>query len=110
MATIKLFNEKSKFAAYRSLKASYPGAILFFRQGDFYEAYHAAAAECAEKFALEIRPRVINEHVIRFVEVASGEMESVIQEAMQTGLRVVVFDNTTMPDGHKKNFTRVISP
>jgi DNA mismatch repair ATPase MutS len=85
-------------AQYRALKAAHPGALLFFRMGDFYELFFedAVAAAPALEIALTKRGRHGGED-IPMCGVPAHNAEPYLHRLIRHGFRVAVCEQLEDP-------------
>ena len=100
---------------YLDLKARYPGAILFFRMGDFYETFDEDAKVVAEEvdIALTSRPWGKGER-IPLAGVPYHALESYLAKLIAKGYRVAICEQTADPKSVKgivpRDVVQVVSP
>lgn len=101
---------------YRSFKEQYPGAILFFHIGDFYETFGADAELVARELdiALTSRSRDRSGNRIPLAGVPHDAAEGYIGRLVAKGYRVVVCDQVEDPSAAKgivrRAVARVVTP
>ena len=90
-------------AQYLGLKAGYPGALLFYRMGDFYELFFddAVAASAALDIALTKRGQHLGQDIPMCGVPASGA-EPYLEKLIRKGFKVAVCEQTEDPAEAKK--------
>jgi DNA mismatch repair protein MutS len=90
---------------YRSFKEQYPGAILFFHIGDFYETFGADAELVSRELdiALTSRSRDRSGNRIPLAGVPHDAGEGYIGRLVGKGYRVAVCDQVEEPSQAKGN-------
>src|SRR5919106_1504302 len=85
-------------AQYERLKAAHPGALLFFRMGDFYELFFedAVAAAPALDIALTKRGRHRGEE-IPMCGVPAHNAEPYLQRLIRRGFKVAICEQLEDP-------------
>jgi DNA mismatch repair protein MutS len=101
---------------YRSFKEQYPGAILFFHIGDFYETFGADAELISRELdiALTSRSRDRSGNRIPLAGVPHDAGEGYIGRLVAKGYRVAVCDQVEDPSAARgivrRAVTRVVTP
>ena len=99
---------------YMQVKALYPGMILLFRMGDFYEMFFEDAQVAAKILGLTLTSRSKGEKAIPMAGVPHHSVHSYIKRLIQAGHKVAVCDQTQDPREAKglveRDVTRVITP
>ncbi|HXW98241.1 MAG TPA: DNA mismatch repair protein MutS [Methanomicrobiales archaeon] len=101
---------------YRSFKEQYPGAILFFHIGDFYETFGADAELVARELGITLtsRSRDRSGNRIPLAGVPHDAGEGYIGRLVAKGYRVAVCDQVEDPAGArgivKRAVVRVMTP
>lgn len=98
---------------YLDLKAQYPGAVLFFRLGDFYETFDADAETAARELDLVLTSRPISRNQrIPMAGVPYHAIERYVTELVAKGFTVAVAEQIgDVVNGlMDRKVTRVIKP
>jgi DNA mismatch repair protein MutS len=99
---------------YDEVKARHPGAILFFRMGDFYEMFHDDAVVASRILGLTLTSRSKGEDAIPMAGVPYHAAEKYMEKLIAAGHRVAVCDQTADPASVKgivpREVTRVVTP
>ena len=100
---------------YHGIKQQHPGALLFFRLGDFYEMFYDDAVVASK--ALEITLTARNKEKgapIPMCGVPYHSAEGYISRLLQKGFRVAICEQTEDPKAAtklvKREVTRVVTP
>ena len=94
---------------YLEIKAEYPGALLFYRMGDFYELFFEDAAAAAE--ALDIALTKRGKHLgedIAMCGVPVHSAEGYLLTLIRKGFRVAVCEQTEDPAEAKKRGSKSV--
>ncbi len=108
--------EKSPmFVQYHDLRARVPGAVLFFRMGDFYEVFFDDAVLCARVLELTLTSRNKNDEVpIPMAGVPYHAANGYIQRLVDAGHRVAIAEQVEDPSAAKglvrREIVRVVTP
>ncbi len=98
---------------YLSVKAEYPGAIVLFRMGDFFETFFEDAEECARLLDITLTARS-KERDIPMAGVPHHAIEGYLARLIDFGRTVVLVDQVEDPKQAKglvrREVTRVLSP
>ena len=99
---------------YTEVKARYPGMILLFRMGDFYEMFFDDAQVAARVLGLTLTSRNKGENAIPMAGVPHHSVHSYVKRLIQAGHKVAVCDQIEDPRLAKglveRDVTRVITP
>ena len=96
-------------AQYLSIKADHPGALLFFRMGDFYELFFEDAVEAARILDITLTAR--GEHdgkPIPMAGVPYHAAEGYLARLIKAGCRVAVCEQIESPAEAKKRGSKAI--
>ena len=96
-------------AQYQEIKAEYPGALLFYRMGDFYELFFDDAAAAAE--ALDIALTKRGKHLgqdIAMCGVPFHAAEGYLLTLIRKGFRVAVCEQLENPAEAKKRGSKSV--
>jgi DNA mismatch repair protein MutS len=96
-------------AQYLEIKAEYPGALLFYRMGDFYELFFDDAVSAAE--ALDIALTKRGKHLgedIPMCGVPVHSAENYLLTLIRKGFRVAVCEQMESPDEAKKRGSKSV--
>src|SRR5680860_555200 len=96
-------------AQYQEIKAEYPGALLFYRMGDFYELFFDDAAAAAE--ALDIALTRRGKHLgqdIAMCGVPFHAAEGYLLTLIRKGFRVAVCEQLENPAEAKKRGSKSV--
>lgn len=96
-------------AQYLEIKAEYPGALLFYRMGDFYELFFDDAAAAAE--ALDIALTKRGKHLgddIAMCGVPFHAAEGYLLTLIRKGFRVAVCEQLEVPAEAKKRGSKSV--
>jgi DNA mismatch repair protein MutS len=107
-------SETPMMKQYKEVKARYPGMILLFRMGDFYEMFHEDARVAARVLGLTLTSRSKGEKAIPMAGVPYHSVHSYVKRLIQAGHKVAVCDQIEDPREAKglvdRDVTRVITP
>ncbi|MBE2266920.1 MAG: DNA mismatch repair protein MutS [Anaerolinea sp.] len=99
---------------YLDIKRGYPGAILFFRLGDFYETFDDDAEVAARELDLVLTSRpVARDQRIPMAGVPYHAVDTYIARLIEKGYHVAVCEQVTEPNGRglvEREVTRVVTP
>src|SRR6187399_3258316 len=100
---------------YHSIKQQVPGALLFFRLGDFYELFFEDAVTAARELEITLTSRNKEKGAsIPMCGVPFHAAEGYISRLIQRGFRVAVCDQVEDPKVAKKlvkrEVTRIVTP
>jgi DNA mismatch repair protein MutS len=96
-------------AQYLEIKADYPGALLFYRMGDFYELFFDDAVSAAE--ALDIALTKRGKHLgedIPMCGVPVHSAENYLLTLIRKGFRVAVCEQMESPEEAKKRGSKSV--
>ena len=96
-------------AQYLEIKAEYPGALLFYRMGDFYELFFDDAVSAAE--ALDIALTKRGKHLgedIPMCGVPVHAAENYLLTLIRKGFRVAVCEQMESPEEAKKRGSKSV--
>lgn len=99
---------------YLDIKRQYPGAILFFRLGDFYETFDEDAETAARELDLVLTSRpVARDQRVPMAGVPYHAIDAYIARLIERGYHVAVCEQITEPNGKglvEREVTRVVTP
>ncbi|MCU0512441.1 MAG: DNA mismatch repair protein MutS [Anaerolineae bacterium] len=100
---------------YLEIKSQYPGCLLFFRMGDFYETFDEDALTCARELDLTLTSRSFSQKAppVPMAGVPYHALESYVARLIERGFHVAVCDQMSEPTGRgivEREVTRVITP
>ncbi len=99
---------------YFDAKAACPGAVLFFRMGDFYELFHDDAKLVAKVLNLALTSRDKGENPVPMAGFPHHQLESYMGKMIAGGYRVAVCEQMEDPRAAKgivkREVTRIVSP
>src|SRR5579871_413590 len=100
---------------YHAVKQQVPGALLFFRLGDFYELFLDDAVLAARELEITLTARNKEKGApIPMCGVPYHSAEGYISRLLQKGFRVAICDQMEVPSAAtklvKREVTRVITP
>lgn len=100
---------------YHSIKSRYPGALLFFRLGDFYEMFFNDAIVASKELQITLTSRNREkDQAIPMCGVPCHAVEGYVARLVRKGFRVAICDQMEDPRQAKKlvkrEVTRVVSP
>src|SRR6266851_96477 len=101
---------------YHRMKAEHPGALLFFRMGDFYELFYedAVVASRALEIALTSRSKDTQGEPIPMCGVPHHAVSTYVARLVKQGFRVAVCeqmeDPRTAKGVVKREVVRVVTP
>lgn len=100
---------------YHGIKQQVPGALLFFRLGDFYELFFEDAVTAARELEITLTSRnKEKDQAIPMCGVPYHSAENYIARLIQKGYRVAVCDQTEEASAAKKlvrrEVTRIVTP
>ncbi len=95
---------------YNDIKKQYPNALLLFRCGDFYEAYHEDADKASKilNITLTRRDGIDGMHMCGFPYHA---LDSYLPKLVRAGLQVAICDRLDEPKpATKRSVTELVTP
>jgi DNA mismatch repair protein MutS len=99
---------------YFDAKAACPGAVLFFRMGDFYELFHDDAKLVARILNLALTSRDKGENPVPMAGFPHHQLDGYLAKMIAAGHRVAVCEQTEDPRFAKgivkREVTRIVSP
>ncbi len=100
---------------YQQVKAENPGALLFFRMGDFYELFYNDAEVASGILGLTLTSRdKKSDNPIAMAGFPHHQLDNYLQKLIQSGLRVAICDQVEDPKKAKglvrREVTRVVTP
>lgn len=98
---------------YQAIKAEHPGAILFFRLGDFYEMFGKDAIEAAKILDITLTARNKKADPIPMCGVPHHAAETYIARLTKAGKKVALCEQVSdpsLPGIVKRKVVRIITP
>lgn len=98
---------------YQRLKAECPGALLFFRLGDFYELFGQDATEAARLLDITLTARNKKTNPVPMCGVPHHAAENYIAKLTRAGRKVAICEQVsdpTLPGIVKRKIVRVVTP
>ncbi|MCP9493739.1 MAG: DNA mismatch repair protein MutS [Pyrinomonadaceae bacterium MAG19_C2-C3] len=100
---------------YHELKSAHPGALLFFRLGDFYELFYDDAIIGARELDITLTARhKETAHPVPMCGVPHHAASTYIARLVRKGYRVAICEQTESPEAGKKlvrrEVVRIITP
>lgn len=99
---------------YFDAKAACPGAVLFFRMGDFYELFHDDAKLVARVLNLALTSRDKGENPVPMAGFPHHQLDGYLAKMIAAGHRVAVCEQMEDPRQAKgivkREVTRIVSP
>ncbi len=98
---------------YLEVKAQHPGALLFFRLGDFYELFFEDAVKAAELLQITLTSRAKGLDRVPMAGVPYHAAKRYIARLIEAGQKVAVCEQLEPPGGKgivKREVVRVITP
>ena len=99
---------------YLDAKAACPGAVLFFRMGDFYELFHDDAKLVARVLNLALTSRDKGENPVPMAGFPHHQLDGYLGKMLTAGHRVAVCEQMEDPRQAKgivkREVTRIVSP
>jgi DNA mismatch repair protein MutS len=99
---------------YEDAKAACPGAVLFFRMGDFYELFHDDAKLVARVLNLALTSRDKGENPVPMAGFPHHQLDGYLGKMLAAGHRVAVCEQMDDPRQAKgivkREVTRIVSP
>jgi DNA mismatch repair protein MutS len=96
---------------YQEAKSRYPGMMLLFRMGDFYETFNEDAEQISKVIGLTLTTR---DGSVPMAGVPAKSIELYLRKLLQAGLRVAICDqveDAALAKGLvKREVTRVVTP
>jgi len=100
---------------YRDVKGRYPGALVFFRLGDFYEMFYEDAVAASKALGLALTSRDKGkEDPVPMCGVPHHSVKTYLQRLLEQGFKVAVCEQLEDPSKAKgivaRDVVRVITP
>jgi DNA mismatch repair protein MutS len=99
---------------YLSAKSQYPGALVLFRMGDFYETFFEDAERLARTLGLALTSREKGPDAIPMAGFPHHSIDTHLRKLVQAGFRVAICDQVQDPREAKglvqREVTRVVTP
>ena len=98
---------------YLEVKAQVPGALLFFRLGDFYELFFDDAVKASELLSITLTSRAKGSDRVPMAGVPYHAARRYIARLIEAGQKVAICEQTTAPDGKgivKREVVRIVTP
>jgi DNA mismatch repair protein MutS len=111
----KSANETPLMKQYAQIKARYPGALLLFRVGDFYETFGDDAVQCSKVLGITLTKRANGAaSETALAGFPHHSLDQYLPRLVRSGLRVAVCDQTEDPKAAKgivkRDVTELVSP
>ena len=108
-------NATPMFRQYLEIKKMYPGTLLFFRLGDFYELFHEDAVIGARELQITLTARQKDSsHPIPMCGVPHHAAANYIAKLVRKGYRIAICEQAEVPKKGvklvKREVVRVITP
>jgi len=101
-------------AQFHAAKAQYPGTILFFRMGDFYELFFDDAKTASKELGIALTSRSKGEDAIPMAGIPVRALDSYLQRLIRAGHRVAICEQVQDPKDAKgvveRKVVRVVTP
>lgn len=98
-------------AQYHSVKERHPGALLFYRMGDFYELFYDDAIQASETLDITLTKRGKNNgDEIPMCGVPFHSVEPYLAKLIRAGFKVAICEQTETPDEAKERAKREGKP
>jgi len=98
---------------YQEIKAQYPGALLLFRLGDFYEMFYDDAVLASRLLGLTLTSRSKGEKAVPMAGVPHHSVHAYVKRLIQAGYKVALCDQIEDPREAQglvdRDVTRVIT-
>ena len=99
---------------YLDIKAQYPDCILFYRLGDFYEAFDEDAETVSRELEITLTSRKVSKgQRVPMAGVPHHALENYVQRLIDRGYHVAICDQVSEPTGRgivDREVTRVLTP
>ena len=99
---------------YQEIKAECPGALLFFRLGDFYEMFGADAIEASKILEIALTSRnKKDENPVPLCGIPYHAVENYLAKLTKAGKRVAICEQVsdpTLPGIVKRKIVRIVTP
>ncbi|MDQ3028892.1 MAG: DNA mismatch repair protein MutS, partial [Actinomycetota bacterium] len=82
---------------YRQTQAQHPGAVVLWRNGEFYEVYFETARLLGAELNLRVKPRPFGKEVVDFTGVPLANCRDIAHRLLQRGYRVVIVEQEDEP-------------
>ena len=93
---------------YLSIKNQYPNSILLYRMGDFYEMFFEDAKKASEILDITLTKKVNKKKNIPMAGIPHHAINSYIKKIIQTGIHVVICEQTGEYDKDRKLMNRKV--
>ena len=87
---------------WKDIKNQYPGYILFFRAGDFYECFNEDATIASEVLNITLTARTVGERKFPLAGVPYHAVDAYIAKMVQSGNKVAIVEQLEDPKFAKK--------
>ncbi|MFT5285531.1 MAG: DNA mismatch repair protein MutS [Planctomycetota bacterium] len=99
---------------YWAAKKEQPGAMLFFRMGDFYELFHDDAVEASRRLGITLTSRSKGENPVPMAGFPVKAAEGYLLKLVRMGVKVAICEQLTDPRKTKgivdRGIVRVVTP
>jgi DNA mismatch repair protein MutS len=108
---LKTVETPSARQLFSKFKQKYPGCIMFFRMGDFYETFFEDAETCSKILGIELTSRDIgSDKPIPLASVPWHAVNGYLKKMLQAGYKVAVCEQIEDPKTAKGNVCGQIKP
>ncbi|MBI5779328.1 MAG: DNA mismatch repair protein MutS [Planctomycetes bacterium] len=99
---------------YQAIKTKYPGEILFFRLGDFYEMFYDDAKTASRVLGITLTSRFKDEKTVPMAGVPYHSATNYINRLLKSGFKVAICEQTEPAESAEglvdRSVIRVITP
>jgi len=110
----KLGKPEKNLQIFKKFRQKYLDCVLFFRVGDFYEAFYDDARTCSKVLGLTLTSRIKGNNIIPLVSVLYHVVDSYLKKMLQAGYRVGVVEQVDVHKGTKgvikRGIVRIVTP
>ncbi len=82
---------------YRQTQAQHPGAVVLWRNGEFFEVYFETARLLGTELNLRVKPRPFGKEAVDFTGVPLANGRDAVHRLLQRGYRVVLVEQVEEP-------------
>ncbi|MBA3945537.1 MAG: DNA mismatch repair protein MutS [Herpetosiphonaceae bacterium] len=82
---------------YRQTQAEHPGAVVLWRNGEFFEVYFETARLLGTELNLRVKPRPFGKETVDFTGVPLANGRDAVHRLLQRGYRVVLVEQVDEP-------------
>ena len=94
---------------YRQTQAQHPGAVVLWRNGEFFEVYFETARLLGVELNLRVKPRPFGKEVVDFTGVPLANVRDVAHRLLQRGYRVVIVEQSDAPTASERSSKKTIT-